>query len=83
MFRSSAEAKYRVMIHTPHELLWLNNSLTDLGFKQRIPMPMHKDHQSAIYIAKNLVFHYHTKHIEFDCYLVKNMICTTFTLSLE
>ena len=86
--RSSAEAECRAMAQTTCEMLWLKHLLEDLGFAQKVHMPMYCDNQSAIYIAKNPVFHDRTKHIEVDCHLVrddvmKNIISTPFTPSAE
>ncbi|XP_020246308.1 uncharacterized protein LOC109824184 [Asparagus officinalis] len=53
--RSSAEAEYRAMAHTACEMVWLRKFMTELGFDQPGPMPMHCDNQSAIYIAQNPV----------------------------
>ncbi|XP_020254244.1 uncharacterized protein LOC109831319 [Asparagus officinalis] len=53
--RSSAEAEYRAMAHTACEMVWLRKFMTELGFVQSEPMPMHCDNQSAIYIAQNPV----------------------------
>jgi len=55
--RSSAEAEYRVMVHTACEMVWLKNLLIELSFRQSRPMPMHCDNQSTIYIVQNPVFH--------------------------
>jgi len=49
--RSSTETKYRAMAHTICEMVWLQNLLMELGFRQRGLMPMHCDNQSTIYIA--------------------------------
>jgi len=59
------------MAHTAYEMMWLKNML-ELDFRQPRPMPMFCDNQSTIYIAQNLIFHERTKHIEVDCYLVKD-----------
>ena len=49
-------------------------------------MPMFCDNQSAIYIAQNQEFHEKIKHIEVDCYLIrdawtKKVISLSFTPS--
>ena len=72
MSRSSAETEYRVMAYTTCEMVWLQNLLMELSFRQPGPMPMHWDNQSAIYIAQNPVFHERTKHIEVDCHFVRD-----------
>ncbi|XP_020242757.1 uncharacterized protein LOC109820971 [Asparagus officinalis] len=72
VYRSSAEIEYRAMAHTVCEMIWLQKLLIELGFTQSESMPMHCDNQSAIHIAKNLVFHERTKHIEVDCNFVRD-----------
>jgi len=71
--RSSAEAEYRVMTHIACEMVWLQNLLMELSFRQPGPMLMHCDNQSVIYIAQNPVFHKRTKHIEIDCHFVRDV----------
>ena len=68
IFRSSVETEYRAMTHTTCEMMWLKN-LLKLGFRQLGPMP---DNRSVIYITQNHMFHERTKHIEVDCYLIKD-----------
>ena len=86
MSRSSTEAEYRAMTHTICEMMWLKNLLIELGFRQSGAMPMHCDNQSVIYIAQNSVFHERIKHIEIDCYFVrdawtKKVVMFQFTIS--
>ncbi|XP_020262928.1 uncharacterized protein LOC109838913 [Asparagus officinalis] len=70
--RSSAEAEYRAMAHTACEMVWLRKFMTEFGFVQPGPMPIHCDNQSAIYIAQNPVFYERTKHIEVDYNFVRD-----------
>ena len=74
MSHSSAEAEYRPMAHTACEMIWLKNLLMELDFRQLepMPMPLHCDNQSAIYITQNLVLHERTKHLEINCHFVRN-----------
>ena len=67
-------------------MMWLQNLLMALGFRQPGPMLMHCDNQSAIYIAQNLVFHERNKHIEIDCHFdgdawTKKVVMFQFTPS--
>ena len=70
--RSSAKAEYKVMTYTACEMVWLNNLLIELDFRQHQLMPMRYDNQSTIYIAHDLVFYERTKHIEIDCHFVRD-----------
>ena len=60
---SIIEAKYVALTETSKELLWLNNFMEELGYKQDNCI-LQSGIQSAIYLAKNLAFHSRTKHIE-------------------
>lgn len=48
------------------EIIWLRGLLTELGFSQQQPTPLHADNTSVIQIAANPVYHERTKHIEVD-----------------
>lgn len=52
------------------ELKWLKQLLGDLRIKHPKGMHLYYASQFALYIAKNLVFHERTKHIEGDCHFV-------------
>lgn len=46
--------------------------LTEFGVPVKIPMPMHYNKQTTIFIASNPVFYEKTKHIEVDCHYVRD-----------
>ena len=71
MARFSTEAKYRALVDTTSELLWLQWLLTDLGVFTSSATPLYGDNQSAIHIAHNDIFHKRTKHIEIDCHFIR------------
>ena len=52
------------------ELAWLTRLLSEFQVPFVLPVPLKSDSLAAIYIAKNLVFHERTKHIELDCHFV-------------
>ena len=54
------------------EILWLRGLLSDLGFPQSSPTPLHADNTSAIRITENPIFHERTKHIEVDCHFIRD-----------
>ena len=58
-------------------MIWLHGFLDELGKKQKMGI-LHSDSQSAIFLAKNSVFHSKSKHIQtkyhFICYLVKDKL---------
>ena len=88
VFRSSAEAKYRSMAQTTCEMMWLKSLLQRLRFTVNTLMVMYCDNQAAIFIANNPTFHERSKHIEVDCYFIRDMvingiISTPYTQSLN
>ena len=62
------------MAVTTCELVWLQQLLHDLNISHKGPMTLYCDNQSALYIARNPVFHEHTKHIEIDCHIVRDKL---------
>ncbi|RDX95269.1 Copia protein, partial [Mucuna pruriens] len=74
--RSSAEAEYRAMASTTCELIWVKQLIQELKFADVQPMKLYRDNQVALHIASNPVFHERTKHIEIDCYFVREKFLT-------
>ncbi|KAK9055092.1 hypothetical protein SSX86_026172 [Deinandra increscens subsp. villosa] len=72
--RSSAEAEYRAMATTVSEILWMRWLLQSLGVIQNKATPLHCDNEAARHIANNPVFHERTKHVEMDCYFVRERV---------
>ncbi|KAK9050950.1 hypothetical protein SSX86_027575 [Deinandra increscens subsp. villosa] len=72
--RSSAEAEYRAMATTVSEVLWMRWLLKELDVTQIGPTPLFCDNQAARHIANNPVFHERTKHVEMDCYFVRERV---------
>ncbi|KAL0770717.1 hypothetical protein Bca101_035868 [Brassica carinata] len=56
------------------EVTWLRQLLTDLGFKPRTAARLFCDSKPALYIASNPVFHERKKHVEIDCYRVRDAL---------
>nr|XP_043614638.1 secreted RxLR effector protein 161-like [Erigeron canadensis] len=73
---SSAEAEYRAMATTVSEIIWLRWLLQELGVTQTCPTTLFCDNQAARHIANSPVFHERTKHVEMDCYFVRERVVT-------
>ncbi|XP_019255297.1 PREDICTED: uncharacterized protein LOC109233898 [Nicotiana attenuata] len=71
---SSVEAEYRALRLLVAKVTWVLRLLTELGVANLAPVDIYCDSQSAIHIAKNPVFHKRTKHIEVDCYFVRDAL---------
>ncbi|XP_034678880.1 uncharacterized protein LOC117909087 [Vitis riparia] len=71
---SSAEAEFRAMAQGIYEGIWLNRLLEELRVPLKHPMVLYCDNQAAISIAKNLVHHDQTKHVEIDRHFIKEKI---------
>ncbi|XP_071704112.1 uncharacterized mitochondrial protein AtMg00810-like [Rutidosis leptorrhynchoides] len=72
--RSSAEAEYRSMASTVSEILWVRWLLKDFNINSKEPTPLFCYNQAARHIANNPVFHELTKHVEMDCYFVRERV---------
>ena len=60
---STTEAEYVVMTKAAKEMIWLQTFMKELG--QKCDMrTLYSDSQSAIFLVKNLAFHFRTKHIQ-------------------
>ena len=56
------------------EVTWMVRLLNDLGVRNLTPITLNCDNQSAIYIAKNPIFHDRTMHIEVDCHFTREKV---------
>ena len=74
MSRSSAEDEYRFMAAIACELKWFKGLLLILGVNRPTAIRLFCDSQFALHIAKNPVFHEHTKHIDVDYHFVRDAI---------
>ncbi|KAJ0550054.1 putative RNA-directed DNA polymerase [Helianthus annuus] len=74
--RSSAEAEYRAMASTVSEILWVRWLLKDLQVDITGPTNLFCDNQAARNIATNPVYHERTKHVEMDCFFVRERVET-------
>ncbi|GJR80510.1 uncharacterized mitochondrial protein-like protein [Tanacetum coccineum] len=64
--KSSTKAEYQAMAITTSEIVWLRWLLADMGVPISHSTLLHCDNHRAIQIARNSVYHEHTKHIEID-----------------
>ncbi|CAM8896326.1 unnamed protein product [Rhodiola kirilowii] len=76
--RSSAEVEYRAMAQTSCELVWLTRLLKDFRVPTSLSIPLHRDNNAALHIARNSVFHERTKHVELDCHIVRQHVSSGF-----
>ena len=72
--KSSTEVEYRAMSTACSEVVWLRGLLSEIGFPQSNPNPLHADNTSAIQIATNPVYHERTKHIEVYCHYIREAV---------
>ena len=71
---SSAKVKYGAVRQVVGELVCLERLLDKLMVQNSLPIRVFCDIQVAVRIAKNLIFHERTKHIEMDCHFVRDKL---------
>lgn len=71
---SSDEDEYRAIAAATKELNWIIPLMKELCIEVTKPVSFYCDSKTAIYIAANMVFHEHKKHIERDCHYVRDAV---------
>ena len=71
---SSTEAEYCSATVATCEAIWLRRLLQDLRIEVRTPIPIYCDNMSSIQLAKNLVLHARTNHIEVHYHFVRERV---------
>ena len=61
------------MAEAVKEAIWLQGLMDDLGINQDV-LKVHCDSMSAIYLAKNQVYHARTKHIDVKYHFVRDVL---------
>jgi hypothetical protein len=72
--RSTAKAEYTALSQGVSEMLWVKYLLSELKLLRKRPLRVWCDNQSAISIANNPVQHDRTKHVEIDCFFIKEKL---------
>ena len=72
---STTETEYMAVVETAKDALWLKGLVKELGLNQG-GVQMHCDNQSAIYLAKNQIYHVRMKHIDFRFHKIRELIVT-------
>ena len=67
------EAEYMTLTETVKEAIWLQGLMDDLWIEQDF-LRVHCDSMSAIYLAKNQVYHERTKHIDVKYHFVRDIL---------
>lgn len=71
---SLTEAEYRGAEKGACEAGWLRRMLSDMQMQQTEPTPLFCANQGVIKLAKNPVFHKHTKHVNIHCHFIKQLV---------
>jgi hypothetical protein len=71
---SFSEDEYRALAHATCEAQWLLYIIRDLGVQHSGPATILCDNKSAIHITTNPFFLERTKHIDLDCYVVRDKL---------
>lgn len=72
--RSTAEAEFRALADASCEIEWVIRIMADLLLPISMPAHLYGDNTASLYIANNSVYHERTKHVELDCYTIRERI---------
>ena len=72
--RSSAESEYRALASASAEITWSQSLFKELKIECISVPTIWCDNISAIELAKNLVYHSRTKHIELDMHFIRDKV---------
>ena len=70
---STTESEYMAIAETTKESLWLTGLVKELGIQQG-GVQLYFDNQSAIYLAKNQMYHARTKHIYVRFHKIRELV---------
>jgi hypothetical protein len=73
---STTEVEYMAATEAAKEALWLTGLVKELCIQQG-RVSLHCDSQSAIYLAKNQVYHARTKHIDVRFHKIRKLVATS------
>lgn len=79
---STTEAEYISLSESSREAVWLKGICEELGFKQQAA-EIYCDSQSAIYLAKNSMFHERTKHVRVKYNFIRELVAHGFVKVLK
>lgn len=71
---SMCEAEYVAAASSACQSVWLSNVMSQIGFNLKDPIKIYVDNVSAINLAKNLVFHERSKHIDIRYHFLRDQI---------
>ena len=75
---STIEAEYVAASEACKKVVWLSRLACDMGIPKLVPI-LFCDSQSAIALAKNLVYHAKTKHIGVQYHFIRECIAAGYT----
>lgn len=71
---STTKSESVALSKASHEVCWLRNLFTELGFPQPGPTMIHSDNNGSIAMAKNPQFHRQAKHIETKWHHIRDLV---------
>lgn len=71
---SSTEAESRGVVKGACEAVWFRIILLDMKMQQTKPTPLLCNNQGVLKLAKKLIFHECTKHVEIHCHFIRQLV---------